>query len=183
MSCNSPEVTIDSTDALITSLSKSQIEQIYSHPSGGRGVCSFVSASENYYEPNNIHNGISIPNADYPKGPSSPILQTYGGLGSVDASIALSPLSDSHNEQQFSTYVHSSYNTLNASGLTLHDVKIKNQDRVIIGHLNINHLVNKFEPLMSLIKDKLAIFLLTETKISESSPTSQFKMDGYSTEI
>ena len=61
----------------------------------------------------------------------------------------------------------------------LNTLKIKNNKRIIIGHLNINHLEKKFLPLVSLVKDRLDIFLISETKIDESFPTAQFLIDGY----
>ena len=54
-------------------------------------------------------------------------------------------------------------------------------NRVIIGHININHLAGKFEDLRCLIKDKLDVLVITETKIDESYPTSQFIIEGFST--
>ena len=51
---------------------------------------------------------------------------------------------------------------------------------MIIGHLNINHVTNKFEPFVSLVKDKLDIALLSETKIDKSFPPNQFTLEGYS---
>ena len=64
--------------------------------------------------------------------------------------------------------------------LILNKLRIKNSERIIIGHLNINHIEKKFEPLVSLVKDKLDVFLLSETKIDISFPSSQFTMEGYS---
>ena len=43
---------------------------------------------------------------------------------------------------------------------TLHEIRIKNANRLIIGHLNVNSLRNKFEMLEELIKDKIDIFLI-----------------------
>ena len=48
---------------------------------------------------------------------------------------------------------------------TLHEIRIKNANRLIIGHLNVNSLRNKFEILEELIKDKIDIFLISETKL------------------
>ena len=62
---------------------------------------------------------------------------------------------------------------------TLSKLKTKNMDRVVMGHLNINHLDKKFVPLVSLIKNNLDIFLISETKIDGSFPQSQFKIEGY----
>ena len=64
--------------------------------------------------------------------------------------------------------------------LILNKLRIKNSERIIIGHLNINHIEKKFEPLVSLVKDKLDVFLLSETKIDISFPSSQFTIEGYS---
>ena len=64
--------------------------------------------------------------------------------------------------------------------IILNTLRTKNGERIIIGHLNINHIEKKFGPLVSLVKDRLDIFLLTETKIDQSFPPSQFTIDGYS---
>ena len=64
---------------------------------------------------------------------------------------------------------------------TLHEINIKNANLLIIGHLNVNCLRNKFEMLEQLIKDKTAIFLISETKIDNSFPSRQFVIKGYST--
>ena len=64
---------------------------------------------------------------------------------------------------------------------TLHEIRIKNANRLIIGHLNVNSLRNKFEMLEELIKDKIDIFLISETKLDSSFPSGQFVIKGYST--
>ena len=53
----------------------------------------------------------------------------------------------------------------------LHEIRIKNANRLIIGHLNVNSLRNKFEMLEELIKDKIDIFLISETKLDSSFPS------------
>ena len=60
-------------------------------------------------------------------------------------------------------------------------LKNKNNDRLVIGHINIYALENKFEPLVSLVKDKLDILLICETKIDDTFPKNQFHIEGYST--
>ena len=50
----------------------------------------------------------------------------------------------------------------------------------MIGHLNINSLRNKFELLTHQIKDNIDILTISETKLDESCPTSQFFMKGFS---
>ena len=42
-------------------------------------------------------------------------------------------------------------------------------------------MATKFESQKDLIKDKLDILVVTETKIDESYPNSQFSIDGFST--
>ena len=61
----------------------------------------------------------------------------------------------------------------------LRDIKIKNVNRLVIIHLNINSIRNKFEPLKNIIKGNLDILVLTETKIDDSFPNQEFRIDGY----
>ena len=63
----------------------------------------------------------------------------------------------------------------------LHEIRIKNANRLINGHLNINSLQNKFEMLEEIIKDKIDIFLIPEIKLYSSFPSGQFVIKGYST--
>ena len=62
----------------------------------------------------------------------------------------------------------------------LSKLRASNPNRPIIGHLNVNFLASKFELLKDLIKDKLDILVVTETKIDDSYPTAQFNIDGFS---
>ena len=73
----------------------------------------------------------------------------------------------------------SEYDSLNEPALYLSRLKAKNADRLIIGHININFLQNKFEPLKTLVQDKINILVVSETKSDDSFPTSQFLIDGY----
>ena len=49
----------------------------------------------------------------------------------------------------------------------------------MIGHLNINSIRNKFDFLITLVKGHFDLLMINETKIHDSFPSSQFKMDGY----
>ena len=60
----------------------------------------------------------------------------------------------------------------------LRSLRVKNPNKVIIGHLNINSLRNKFELLTHQIKDNIDILMISETKLDESFPTTQFFMNG-----
>ena len=64
---------------------------------------------------------------------------------------------------------------------TLHDIGIKNASQLIIGHLNINSFRNKFEMLEEIIKDKIDIFSISETKLDSSFTSGQFVIKGCST--
>ena len=55
-----------------------------------------------------------------------------------------------------------------------------NQNKLVIAHININSLRNKFELLTQKTKGNVDILLISETKIDESFPDSQFKIDGFS---
>ena len=63
----------------------------------------------------------------------------------------------------------------------LHEIRIKNVNGLIMGHLNVNSLRNKFEMLEELIKDKIDIFLVSETRLDSSFPSGKFVIKGYST--
>ena len=64
--------------------------------------------------------------------------------------------------------------------VTLSNIRKDNLNRVILGQLNINHLSGKFEDLRYVIKDKMDVLVLTETKIDDSYPTSHFLIEGFS---
>ena len=63
--------------------------------------------------------------------------------------------------------------------IDLRTSRVKCPNNVIIGHLNINSIRNKFELLSFLIDGKVDVFLISETKIDGTFPTSQFLMSGY----
>ena len=62
----------------------------------------------------------------------------------------------------------------------LRSLRFKNLNELIIEHLDINSLRNKFELLTHQIKDSIDILMISETKLDESFPTSQFFMKGFS---
>ena len=62
-----------------------------------------------------------------------------------------------------------------------HKMRMKNACQLIIGHLNMNSLRNKFEMLEEIIKDKIKIFLISKTKLDSFFPSRQFVIKGYST--
>ena len=61
----------------------------------------------------------------------------------------------------------------------LKDLRCKNLNRILIGHLNINSLRNKFEILESSIAVNLDMLMISETKLDESFPVSQFLIPAF----
>ena len=53
--------------------------------------------------------------------------------------------------------------------LLLKNLRLKNTNRLILGHLNINSIVGKFDHLKVHIENNIDILVLTETKIDSSS--------------
>ena len=60
------------------------------------------------------------------------------------------------------------------------DLRNQNPFRVIIDQININSIRNKFEPLVSFINNNLDILMISETKIDDTFPDSQFLIEGFS---
>ena len=61
----------------------------------------------------------------------------------------------------------------------LKDMKITNLNRIVLSHININFLRNKFDLLAKAIMGNADILMVTETKIDESFPTSQFVIRSF----
>ena len=62
----------------------------------------------------------------------------------------------------------------------LQNIRLRNLDRIIFGHLNINSIRNKINILESIATKNIDILLISETKIDESFPNAQFRMNGFS---
>ena len=54
-------------------------------------------------------------------------------------------------------------------------------DKLIIGHLDINSIRNKFDALSLIVKNNVDILMISETKLDDSFPTAQFLFHGFST--
>ena len=62
----------------------------------------------------------------------------------------------------------------------INDLRNQYPFRFIIGHINKNSIRNKFEPLVSFINNNLDILMISETKIDDTFPDSQFLIKGFS---
>ena len=61
----------------------------------------------------------------------------------------------------------------------LNEIRLKNPNRLIFAHININSLRNKFEMLQEVIGNSIDVLLISETKLDTSFPSSQFALDGF----
>ena len=59
------------------------------------------------------------------------------------------------------------------------NLRLRNVNKVIIGNININSLPNKFEQLKELVIKHIDVLVITETKLDDSFPTSQFLLKGF----
>lgn len=52
-------------------------------------------------------------------------------------------------------------------------------NKLIIAHLNINSIINKFDLLVDKIKENIEILMISETKLDNSFPTIPFLIKGF----
>ena len=57
--------------------------------------------------------------------------------------------------------------------------RIKNIHRIVIAHININSIRNKFDFLAEAISGNIDVLLVTETKLDSSFPRAQFFIQGF----
>ena len=63
---------------------------------------------------------------------------------------------------------------------SLKEIRIKNRNRIVLADLNINSLRIKFDILTGQITINVDVLVISETKLDDSIPESQFKIRGYS---
>ena len=64
--------------------------------------------------------------------------------------------------------------------LILKEIKAKNENRIVVAHLNINFINQKFEALKTLVDNNVDILMISETKIDESFLAKQFQIESFS---
>ena len=68
--------------------------------------------------------------------------------------------------------------SINASDI-LSNPKVRVNNKLIIGNLNINSFAGKFDKLKLMVQHKVDILVLTETKIDSSFLNQQFHNEGF----
>ena len=66
------------------------------------------------------------------------------------------------------------------TNVNLKFLRIRNLNKIVIGHLNINSIRNKFDFLAHQLKGNIDILMISETKLDESFSPGQFLLNGYS---
>ena len=61
----------------------------------------------------------------------------------------------------------------------LENIRKSNSKKIFIGHLNINSIRNKFDFLADIVKDNIDILMISESKLDDSFPDSQFLIEGF----
>ena len=62
---------------------------------------------------------------------------------------------------------------------SIRKLKFESPNKLIIGHLNINSIRNKFECLFDIVGNNIDIFLISETKLNNTFPSGQFLRNGF----
>ena len=73
-----------------------------------------------------------------------------------------------------------SINTVPHSLSKIKELRIGNANKMIIGHLNINSIRNKFEQLKETVLKYIDILVVTERKLDKTPLDSLFLVDGFS---
>ena len=63
--------------------------------------------------------------------------------------------------------------------LVLENLKLKNNQRLVIGNLNISSISNKFDNLKLIIQGKIDILVIAETKTDSTFSLNQFAIQGF----
>ena len=66
-------------------------------------------------------------------------------------------------------------------GNKLKSLRTSNLHRIIIAQININSIRNKFKALVNGVRGNVDILMISETKIDDSFPPTQFLIEGLTT--
>ena len=83
-------------------------------------------------------------------------------------------------QYKFRNISSKSINIVNDAKIALQAMKRNSSDKLILGHLNINSIGNKFDAITYIIGNNIDIILISETKFDDTLPTAQFFTKGFS---
>ena len=63
---------------------------------------------------------------------------------------------------------------------SLKDIRQKNLGKIVIGHLNINSIRQKFDSLIEITAGNIEILMISKSRLDESFPKGQFLTKGFS---
>ena len=66
------------------------------------------------------------------------------------------------------------------ANVALKSLCMRNLDKIVVGHLNIDSIRDKFDFLAHQVKGNIFILMISGRKLDESFPSNQFLLDGYS---
>ena len=69
----------------------------------------------------------------------------------------------------------------NSPEFVLKHLRFNHPKNIIIGHLNINSIRNSFDLLKKMVAEETDILMITEIKLDDSFPASQFSIQGFCT--
>ena len=75
--------------------------------------------------------------------------------------------------------VSRSFQRLILNILGYQDIRIKNLNRIVLTHLNINFLRSKVDLIADQIKSSVHVLTISEAKPDDSFPAGQFRIPGY----
>ena len=75
--------------------------------------------------------------------------------------------------------IGSAISVITNTKIGLREMKIQFPDKLIIAHLNINSIRNKFNSLSFMVENNADILHISETKLDDSFPSGQFKICGF----
>ena len=62
----------------------------------------------------------------------------------------------------------------------LESIRKNNSKKIIVAHLTINSIRNKFDYFSDIVKDNIDILMISESKLDDSFHDSQFLIEGFS---
>ena len=142
------------------------------HPCANDLSTPHISACDTSYSVNNslpCVNDISTPNISIASTPNISIIDDTDGLLS----------SHHHRNAQDASYEETGNRNGDNIVSVLNKIRTKHINNVVIGHLNINSLPNKFDALSLIIEGNLDILVIGETKLDGTFSDRQFIINGF----